>query len=307
MHRRPIRVGTRSSPLALIQARMAVVELCRVDSSLADIIEIVELSSNGDENRSVTLEDLGGRGVFTDNIDHALLAGDIDFAVHSVKDLPANLPQGVVLAATLEREDPRDCLVAPDFSSLVDLPYGAIMGSASVRRMGFLRRLRPDVGYQLLRGNVDERVAALQEGQTLGTILAVAGLKRLSLQNHIKQVLTADEMPPDPGQGAIGLTCRSDDFRARRLAELVNHEPTFAAVTAERAILSDIAGACVFPLGALAQLQGRNTLHLESALVTEDGARTVTARAQGDPRQAHEIGRQVSHDLLVAAARELAA
>lgn len=307
MLERPIRLGTRSSRLALIQARMVIAELHKADPRLQGRVEIVEFSSNGDENRSVTLEELGGRGVFTDNIDYALHAGEIDLAVHSVKDLPARLHDGIVLAATLEREDPRDCLVAPHFESLNDLPQGAAIGSASVRRTSFLKRIRPDFEYRLLRGNVDERVSALQQGLAHGTILAVAGLKRLGLQSHIKHILSADEMPPDPGQGAIGITSRVDDFRTRRLADLINHIPTYAAVAAERAILSEITGEYAYPLGALARLDSEDTLRLEAALVSEDGSQIVRAQAQGSPREAKDIGRQVAQTLLAAAAKELAA
>ena len=307
MPERSIRIGTRSSRLALIQTHMVVAELFRVDPRLAGLVEIVEFSSNGDENRSVTLEALGGRGVFTDSIDLALLSGDIDLAMHSVKDLPARLQAGLVLAGTLEREDPRDCLVAPNFPTLDKLPFQSIIGSASVRRTAFLKRLRPDFEYALLRGNVDERVAALEDGQADGTILAVAGLKRLGLQNHIKQVFGPDDLPPDPGQGAIGMTCRADDFRARRLANLINHRATFAAVKAERAILAGITDACAYPLGALANVIAPNTLHLSAALVAEDGLRMVTADVRGNLRQAEDMGKRVSHHLLTAAAKELAA
>jgi len=307
MLERPIRLGTRSSRLALIQARLVIAELHKADPRLQGRVEIVEFSSNGDENRSVTLEELGGRGVFTDNIDDALHAGEIDLAVHSVKDLPARLHDGIVLAATLEREDPRDCLVAPHFESLNDLPQGAAIGSASVRRTSFLKRIRPDFEYRLLRGNVDERVSALQQGLAHGTILAVAGLKRLGLQSHIKHILSANEMPPDPGQGAIGITSHIVDFRARRMADLINHIPTYAAVAAERAILSEITGACAYPLGALATLDSEDTLRLEAALVSEDGSQIVRAKAQGSPRESKDIGRQVAQTLLAAAAKELAA
>jgi hydroxymethylbilane synthase len=306
MASRRFRIGTRTSRLALIQTRIVVDALRAADPNAADHIEIVELSSNGDQDRTKSLEALGGRGIFTDGIDRAVAFGEIDLAVHSVKDLPAQLQTGITLVAALEREDPRDAFVAPNWSSIAALPKGAIMGSASVRRTAFLKRLRADVRFSLLRGNVDERVVALDTGPAQGTILAVAGLKRLGLAGHIKETLSVSHMPPDPGQGAIGITCRADDFVVRRLTSRINHPPTYAAVLAERAILTEIIGSCAYPLGALA-VTNQDSLRLMAVLVKEDGSRTVTADVLGAVGRAEDVGRRAAQSLLAAAVKELAA
>ncbi len=307
MIRRPLRIGTRGSRLAMVQVDLAVTDLLKAHPEFTGAIEIVQIDSAGDLNRKKALEDIGGRGVFTNDIDQALIDDRIDIAVHSVKDLPARCPGGLSLAATLDREDPREALVSSVHDSFAALPHNAVMGSASYRRMSFLRHMRPGVKFALLRGNVEERVAALSDGSLDGTILAVAGLKRLGLHRHIKHIFEPSEFPPDPGQGAIGLVCRSDDFTVRRILSGANHEPTFACVSTERSMLAALGLNCRYPAGALAQISGNQSLCLSGALISEDGSTVVSVKEAGQPQSAEHIGETVAYRLLTAARRELAA
>ncbi len=307
MPRTKIRIGTRSSKLALVQVDLAIEALMEAHPHLAGAIEIIRIESTGDANRSQTLEALGGRGIFTDEIDTALADGAIDLAIHAVKDLPTRLPDGIAMAAMLPREDPREALVASTYTSISDLPPGAVIGSASHRRMSFFRHLKPDVIFGLLRGNVEERVAALSRNDCDATILAVAGLNRLGLQRHIKQTFNTQEFPPDPGQGAIGLTCRADDFTMRRLLKAVNHKPTFASVMAERTMLNTLGPNCRIPAGAFAHVSTEANLSLFGALISEDGRKTVKTRTTSALGSEKEIGIAVAEHLMTMAREELAA
>ena len=307
MSKRKIRIGTRSSKLALVQVNLAVKALLKAGAGLYDTFDIIRIESAGDANRGATLEALGGRGIFTDEIDTALMEGSIDLAVHAVKDLPARLPDGLRLSAMLPREDPREALVSVNCRSVNALPPNAVIGSASHRRMSFLRHIKPDVRFSLLRGNVEERVAAIVRGDHDATILAVAGLNRLGLQSHVRQTFDVETFPPDPGQGAIGLTCRSDDFTLRRLLSDVNHQPTFKSVTAERALLHALGRDCRIPAGAHAYVTAENTLSLFGALISEDGQKTVRTRVTGATNAAQNLGAIGAEQLLIQARRELAA
>lgn len=279
-----LRIGTRGSRLALIQTEM-------VRAKIAVDTEVVVFETKGDLNRAVSIEEVGGRGVFTDELDQALLDGAIDLAVHSVKDLPVPLDRRLILAATLEREDPREALVSPRFATLDQVPQNAVFGSASRRRELLVKALRPDVRFDLLRGNVEQRVAALEARPFDGTILAVAGLKRLGLESHIKQIFPADVMMPDPGQGAIGIVCRAGDARARFVLAGLNHAPTLSAITAERAFLAAAGGQAV--CGALATVaDGRITL---SGHFAEDD---LNGTADGRVAEAEAIGRALAQQML---------
>lgn len=279
-----LRIGTRGSRLALIQAEMA-----RAKITVAT--EVVVFETKGDLNRTVSIEEVGGRGVFTDELDQALLDGTIDLAVHSVKDLPVPIDRRLILAATLEREDPREALVSPRFSSLDQVPQNAVFGSASHRRELLVKALRPDVRFDLLRGNVEQRVAALEARPFDGTILAVAGLKRLGLESHIKQIFPADVMMPDPGQGAIGIVCRINDARARFVLAGINHAPTLAAITAERAFLAVAGGQAV--CGALATVID-GLLKLSGHFAEDD----LAGAAEGNAAEAERIGRSLAQQML---------
>jgi len=243
-------LGTRGSPLALVQTRLVREALIQARPDLAAGLEVIVFGSRGDSDRSCAIEHLGGRGIFTDELDQAVNDGAVDLAIHSVKDLPVPLPQGLLLTATLEREDAREAFVSTRYACLADVPRGGVLGSASVRRQALVKALRPDLSFGLLRGNVDERIAALDALNFDGTILAVTGLKRLGLERHIREILAPETLMPDPGQGAVGLVSRADNANARLLAARINHAPTLQAVMAERAFLRLAGGR--FVVGALA-------------------------------------------------------
>ncbi len=299
-----IKIGTRGSRLALIQADMVRRALAAQWPKLVESIEIVTLATAGDLDRSRPIESIGGRGVFTDDVDQALHDGLIDIAVHSVKDLPVPLDRRLVLAAMLRREDPREAFVSTRHASLADLPPRAVLGSASIRREALVRRLRPDATFALLRGNVEERLAALDRRGLDGTILAVAGLKRLGLERHITQVLEPDVLMPDPGQGAIGLVCRADDSAARFLAASVNHPATQCEVVAERAFLAAVGGCAV--AGALARTSGGD-VSMSATLSLAGSGRWVTGQVAGAGAAAAALGHALAQQLLDTAATTVAA
>jgi len=296
-----IKIGTRGSRLALIQTEM-------VRAALAAPSEAVTFVTGGDKTRDKPLEAInavtGGRGIFSDELDLAILSGDIDCAVHSVKDLPTDLAPGLVLAAMLKREDPREALVSFKHDRFADIPAGAVFGSASIRREALVRALRPDVSFTLLRGNVDERVKSVQERGLDGTILAVAGLKRLGLTHVIKEILPSTMLMPDPGQGAIGIVCAADNRPLRHLLTALNHPPTQIAVTAERAMLAAAGGAR--PLGALGVVEGGH-LVLQGVVASRDGSRIARDSIAGPAALAASLGRALGLRLAVRQPHEAAA
>lgn len=283
----PLTLGTRGSPLALVQTVLVRKAMVEGVPSLAGRIAVCTFVTRGDRDRANPIERLGGRGIFTDELDDAVAVGTIDLAVHSVKDLPVPLPRGLMLAATLRRGDPREAFVSTRHASLAAVPRRGVLGSASIRRERLIRALRPDVTFALLRGNVEERVAALDQRGLDGTILAVAGLKRLGLDRHIREILAPDALMPDPGQGAIGLVCRTDNFAARTLAARINHAPTFAEVAAERAFLAAAGGR--FVVGALAVAAGA-TLSLSATAAAADGRVLWRGTATGSTQAAAALG-----------------
>jgi hydroxymethylbilane synthase len=293
-------LGTRGSRLALVQTALVRAAAVAAVPALKDRIDAVVFDTRGDQDRSCAIEQLGGRGVFTNELDEAVAAGAIDIAVHSVKDLPVPLPRGLLLAATLEREDPREAFVSTRHDTLVSVPAGGVLGSASIRREALVRTLRPDLSFALLRGNVDERVAALDAHGFDGTILAVAGLKRLGLARHIREILSPKALMPDPGQGAIGLVCRAGNLAARALAARINHASTLQVVTAERALLSLVGGR--FIIGALATVEAHTlTLHATAAL--PDGRIVARISAQGSSTAPEAVARKLAAALPFAAAQ----
>lgn len=290
-----LKIGTRGSRLALIQTEMVRDALTQRWGGAIGSVDLVGVSTAGDRDRSRAIEDIGGRGVFTAELDDAVLSGTVDLAVHSVKDLPAVLDRGLALAATLEREDPREAFVSAQYARIDDLPAGAVFGSASIRRQALLRRLRPDAHCALLRGNVEERVAAIDTGVHAGTILAVAGLKRLGLANRISQILEPHELMPDPGQGAIGIVCRANDARTRFLLNRINHAPTRVAIAAERAFLAAAGSHAI--VGALARFEG-GRLALSGVAVGSDRCADRMDRVEGDPDAPEALGHLLASRLL---------
>lgn len=301
-----LRIGTRPSRLARVQVEMVCMALCQKAPDLQGNIEVVVFDTPGDRNRSSSLEDLGGRGVFTDDLDALVATGEIDCVVHAMKDMTPTMESDLVVGATLKREDPREVLVAPGFRNVDAMPSGAFFGSSSIRRRALLRRLRPDFQFALLRGNVEERVAQLENENFDGTILAYAGLARLGLLAHATEIFSLSVLPPDPAQGAIGIVCHSGNFVARRALQLINHLPTYAEVTAERALLRSLPQPDALALGATARVH-ENQLEMSALLVSEDGAREWSGQVSGLVEDADALGVRLGRELRGPAQRLLSA
>ncbi len=278
----PIRIGTRGSPLALAQAGM--VRRLLAHPPAADIVVI---KTSGDLMLDRALAEAGGKGLFTKEIDEAQIEGRIDLAVHSMKDVPTWLPAGLCLGAVLEREDPRDAFLSLKAKGLADLPRGAAVGTASLRRQAQILGRRPDLKIVLLRGNVETRLRKLHEGAVDATLLALAGLKRLGRADAATAILDTDEMLPAVAQGAIGVTCRTDDARAREMLAALDHAPTRAEIAAERALLAVLDGSCRTPIAALARVVD-GKLTLRGLVAKPDGSRVVRGAREGVVRGARE-------------------
>jgi hydroxymethylbilane synthase len=274
---RPLRIGTRGSALALWQARH-VAGLISAQSG-APPVELVHIKTEGDVRTDVPLWSVGGRAFFTKEIDRALLAGTVDIAVHSLKDLATAVEPGIELAAVLEREDPRDALLSLSARALAELPRGARVGTSSLRRRAFLARARPDLLLLELRGNVPTRLERLKAGDYDAIILAVAGVKRLGLQQHISAFLDSSEFPSAVSQGAIGVCARAGDHEALRWLGPLDHRASRLATTAERALLKRIEGGCQVPLGALARLENES-LRMHAIVCAIDGSTAIRATGE---------------------------
>jgi hydroxymethylbilane synthase len=303
---RTLRIGTRASALALWQARH--VESLIKGLPGAPAVELVHIKTEGDVRTDVPLWALRGRAFFTKEIDRALLAGEVDLAVHSLKDLSTVLEPGLELVATLAREDPRDALLSRAGVGLKDLPQGARVGTSSLRRRAFLSRLRPDLTLMELRGNVPTRIERLRQGDYDAIILAAAGVRRLGLQSHISELLPSEDFPSAVSQGVIGIACRSNDPETLRWLRPLDDAPARVAATAERALLRRLEGGCQVPLGALGTSSG-GTLHLYAAVCALDGREWLTARgtAPADPREAAQLGQRLADELLAKGAGRLIA
>jgi hydroxymethylbilane synthase len=277
-----INIGTRGSPLALVQAEMTKAALLAAHPALkTQGIEIVPIKTTGDKVQDRTLSEIGGKGLFTKEIEEALLDGRIDLAVHSMKDMPTFLPDGLVIAALLAREDPRDVLISPIADSIAALPPGAVVGTASLRRQAQLLALRPDLQVQPLRGNVGTRLDKLARGEAAATLLALAGLKRLGKANAATAILSTDQMLPAVAQGAIGIEIRENDDRIKALVAPIDHAPTTIAVTAERAFLAVLDGSCRTPIAAHAEIFG-TALRLRGLIALPDGTRSHRVEDTGN-------------------------
>lgn len=297
-----LRLGTRASPLARWQADWVTARL----AELGVQVEQVLITTQGDV-RTGPLGAIGGQGLFTKEIQRALLEGRIDLAVHSLKDLPTEPVAGLTLTAVPERESPGDALVAPagaTWSSWEELPPGAKVGTGSTRRRAQLLHLRPDLKLDDVRGNVDTRLRKLDEGGYDALVLAEAGLKRLGLQARITQVLPADRVVSAVGQGALGLETRTDDATARSLLQPLDHAATHAAVLAERALLAHLRGGCLAPVGARAAMNGE-VLELRAVVLSVDGRERLEAAASGAPQGACQVGVVAAEALLAQGAQRL--
>jgi hydroxymethylbilane synthase len=291
-----LRIGTRGSSLALWQARAVQAALAAEHKVGPEEIEIVTIRTTGDQVRDRSLADLGGKGLFTKEIEEALIDGRVDVAVHSAKDVPTFLPDGLVLAACLPRADVRDALIAPGFRTLDALPKGAVVGTASVRRSALLKSLRPDIETVLLRGNVETRLRKLDEGIADATLLALAGLKRLGLAEAATAILDVGEFLPAVGQGAIGIETRADDSWTRELLAPINHADTFNALACERAFLAVLDGSCRTPIGGHATIaSGR--IRFRGMIIKPDGSEAFETTREGDISDAEKLGADAGAEL----------
>ncbi len=301
-----LRIGTRGSALALWQAHH-VEALIRAQPGAPEV-QLVRIRTEGDLRTDVPLWQVGGRAFFTKEIDKALLADEIDIAVHSLKDLSTVLESGIELAAVLTREDPRDALISRSGVSLSSLPVGARIGTSSLRRRAFLARLRPDAVLLELRGNVPTRLEKLHAGEYDAIVLATAGLKRLKLDSHISEHLSPAEFPPAVSQGAIGVCMRSGDAAAGRWLSPLDDRASRLATTAERALLRRIEGGCQVPLGASGSLDG-NVLQLHAAVCALNGSKMLRARGEiaATADNAAVLGHRLADELLAQGAAQLIA
>jgi hydroxymethylbilane synthase len=293
-----LRIGTRGSPLALAQAQETKERLIAAHPALAapDAIEIRVIKTTGDKVQDRPLSEIGGKGLFTKEIEEALLAGEIDLAVHSMKDVPTWLPDGLVIECLLPREDPRDVLIATAGNSIATLPRGAIVGSASLRRAAQVKALRPDLSIVPLRGNVETRIAKVQRGDATATLLALAGLKRLHKEAAATAILSTDEILPAVAQGAIGLETRAGDDRVNALLAPLNDRETQIRVTAERACLAVLDGSCRTPIAAFAELNG-DVLRLRALIALPDGSKVHRQEATAAALAAKDLGEQIGRKL----------
>lgn len=291
-----LRLGTRGSPLALAQARQTQALLAGVLEVAPERIEIRVIKTTGDMIRDRPLSEVGGKGLFTKEIERALEDGEIDIGVHSSKDMPTVLPDGLVLSAFLEREDVRDALIAPGIASFADLPQGAVVGTAALRRQAQVRHLRPDLKTVLFRGNVETRLRKLAEGQADATLLAVAGLKRLGLIAHASAILSEEDFLPAVGQGAICLETRADDGRTIGHVAAIDHRDTHLALKLERAFLAVLDGSCRTPIAGHAVVEG-DAIRFRGLILKPDGSQVHEARRSGGIAEAEALGRAAGEEL----------
>jgi hydroxymethylbilane synthase len=301
---RGLRIGTRGSALAMWQAEHVAARIREIPGAPA--VELVHIETEGDRIQDVALSRLPGKAFFTKELEQTILSGRVDLAVHSLKDVETVMPDGLTLGAILEREDPRDALVARPGLDLATLPEGARVGTSSLRRGAFLRRWRSDLKITDLRGNVPTRVRRLDDGDYDAVVLAAAGLKRLGLEDRITDFLPFRVLLPAVSQGAIGIQHREGDEAVARWVRPLDHEPTRQATTAERALLREVEGGCQVPLGAHATLEdGR--LRLAAAVATLDGRASVEGERVGAPGDAAGLGRELGVELLEGGARRIMA
>jgi hydroxymethylbilane synthase len=291
-----LRIGSRGSPLALVQAREVQNRIAAATGIDAARIEIKVVRTTGDVVVDRPLADAGGKGLFTKEIEEALLAGSIDLAVHSSKDLPTILPAGLVLAGFPPREDPRDAFVSHKAATLRELPRGAVVGTSSPRRQALVKRLRPDATVVTLRGNVETRLRKLEASEVDATLLAAAGLKRLGLLSAATAILDPDYFLPAVGQGAIGVETRADDAKTRAFVEAIDDADTSAALAAERAFLALLDGSCRTPIGGHATLD-RGTLRFRGIIVKPDGSEAFEVWREGGREKAVELGADAGREL----------
>lgn len=294
---RRFRIGTRGSPLALVQAHEVAAKLAlALGVSAEEAAEVVVFQTKGDLEQVRNLAEIGGKGLFTAEIEEALHNGGIDLAVHSMKDMPTVLPDGLIIDCLLEREDPRDAFLSTKGTCLADLPQGAVVGTSSLRRGAQVKAKRPDITIVPFRGNVQTRLRKLSEGVADATMLAMAGLSRLGLLDKATAPLSPDEMLPAVAQGAIGVERRISDEEAARILVSLHHTETGIRVAAERALLAELDGSCRTPIAALAELSGKR-LSLRAMILTPDGAEVLETARDGLASDAVAMGVDAGREL----------
>jgi len=291
-----LRIGTRGSALALAQAHETRRRLAAAHGVAEDAISITVIKTSGDLILDRPLSEVGGKGLFTKEIEDQLLDGSIDLAVHSSKDMPTVLPDGLGLTCYLEREDVRDAFIGHSVKSLLDLPKGAVVGSSSLRRQAQIKRVRPDLDVVMFRGNVPTRLEKVKSGQVAGTLLAYAGMRRLGLADQATEVISVDRFLPAVGQGAIGIETRLDDTRTRELLKPLNHAATEIALHAERAFLAVLDGSCRTPIAGHARVSD-GQISFEGLILRPDGSQGFDTKRAGSTGEAEALGRDAGHEL----------
>lgn len=289
-------IGSRGSPLAVAQAHEVRDRLARAHQVAPERIAIKTIRTSGDAIQDRPLFDVGGKGLFTKEIEEALLAGSIDFAVHSSKDVPTFLPDETWLPAFLPREDVRDVFISPRAASLNDLPAGSIVGTASLRRQAMVLRLRPDLKVNALRGNVETRLRKLDAGEADATLLALAGLNRLGLQDKATRILETEEFLPAVGQGAIAIESRRDDDRINAFVKAIGDSETEVALSAERSFLALLDGSCRTPIGGHCRVNG-DRIYFRGLIISPDGTQSYETAREGTRAEAVALGADAAHEL----------
>ncbi|BBB90255.1 MAG TPA: hydroxymethylbilane synthase [Methylomusa anaerophila] len=304
MTKKKLVIGTRGSKLALWQARH--VADCLRECCPEVVIELKNMVTTGDKILDVPLAKIGGKGLFTKELENAMLSGGIDLAVHSLKDMPTELPAGLILAAITERVDPGDALISPRYKTLANLPAGARVGTSSLRRKAQLLKKRPDLTIIDLRGNLDTRLRKLTTENLDAIVLAVAGLNRLGWSEQITEILSMDDCLPAVGQGALAIEARKDDQETMAMLEFLNHPPTRLAVAAERAFLKEVEGGCQVPIGVYGiVLPSGNEVRLKAVILSLDGKEGVADSITGPSREAAALGCTLARRMLAAGGREI--
>lgn len=291
-----IKIGSRGSLLAKAMALSVKKRLVAAHNLPDDAVTLAAITTTGDRITDRALSEAGGKGLFTKEIEDALLSRDIDIAVHSTKDMPTILPEGLHLSAFIEREDPRDAFIGREVKHFLDLPQGATVGSSALRRMALIHKLRPDLKVVLYRGNIDTRLRKLREGEVDGTFLAMAGLKRLGLENEASEIMSPELFIPAPGQGAIAIETRVDDIKTEALIAPLRHLETMQALACERAFLRALDGSCRTPLAGYAEICD-DALSFHGLILSPDGQKFYEINSQGLAADGAEIGTAAAQKL----------
>ena len=302
-----LRIGTRGSALALRQTGQ-VLELMKtkhINLNQPAAMETVVIKTTGDREQSRLLSEIGGKGLFTKELDEAMLRGEIDIGIHSMKDMPTAMPDGINLHAITERLDPRDAFISKKAKTIHKLPKGAIVGTASLRRKAQLLYLRPDLHIVPLRGNIDTRLKKINDGEIDAMLLAFAGLSRLGRESDIVGLIDFNEVLPAVGQGVLAATCREDDLRANTVLKSILHPATTIAVLAERAMLAALDGSCQTPIAGYAQIDEEQKLTLHGMILRPDGTEKAEIKSTGNANEAEKLGARVAEQLIMEAGSDL--